>query len=96
VERCGYGSDKIVRSGSATQVLGVYVAQSIGKPIGINPFSWPIVSAAGLRETNSSALMIHLSTIRPLDTSTQAQFTHRPPLGLANKRFSDAVGGPGC
>ncbi len=43
-----------------------------------------------------SALTIRPPTFRPRDTSTQAQFTHRPPPGSANKRFMVTGGGPGC
>ncbi len=40
------------------------------------------------------AVTISPPTKRPCDTLTQAQFTHGPPLGSANKQFVVAWGGP--
>ncbi len=40
------------------------------------------------------AVTISPPTKRPCDTLTQAQFTHGPPLGPANKQFVVAWGGP--
>jgi hypothetical protein len=40
------------------------------------------------------ALMIHPPTKQPCDTSTQAQLTHGPPPGSANKQFVVTWGGP--
>jgi hypothetical protein len=41
------------------------------------------------------ALTIRPPTKRPRDTLNQAQFTHGPPPGSANKQFVVAGGGPG-